>query len=166
MGDHKHVFAVWDEDKRIYKCVKCDTFQTERQLEMKRMARTCELEAQVERLRKEYDVNVGNLLEDNENLRTKVERLENRWISVDQRLPDTQKMVLCYMPVAYNGQIHYGWLNQDLDFRGNPSKKTWREHSHNAYAHAMEDPLFTGTDASKVTHWMPLPEPPAKEKGE
>jgi len=122
--------------------------------------------AEVERLRATESGDLFHERQMRQAAKARAERLENRWISVDQRLPDTQKMVLCYMPVAYNGQIHYGWLNQDLDFRGNPSKKTWREHSHNAYAHAMEDPLFTGTDASKVTHWMPRPEPPAQEKGE
>jgi hypothetical protein len=86
------------------------------------------------------------------------------WISVKEQLPDTQIMVLCFMRVAYNAQIHLGWLNQDLDFKGEPNRKTWREHSHNAYAHAMEDEKFTGTFSSQVTHWMPLPKPPEQGK--
>lgn len=86
-----------------------------------------------------------------------------RWKRVEEGLPPPQTMVLCYVPLSYNGAngIHYGWLNMELNYRGEPNGVAWREHSPHAYAHRMEDELYTGTKGSRVTHWMALPPPPA-----
>ena len=82
----------------------------------------------------------------------------SEWIKVTDRLPQTQTMVLCYMPISYSGSggIHYGWLSTDV----RPAllgKPVWKEHSPHSYAHDMESERFTGCSGSKVTHWMPLP---------
>jgi hypothetical protein len=87
------------------------------------------------------------------------------WISVDERLPEPQTMVLCYMPLSYNGAngVHYGWLNMEVNYMRQPNGVAWRAHSPHAYAHRMEDEMHTGTKGSKVTHWMPLPKPPSQQ---
>ena len=86
------------------------------------------------------------------------------WIPVNEKLPGHQRMVLCYMPLSYNGYggVHYGWLSPKLDHRGNVIGEVWKAHSPFSYAHDMESPHHTGTSGSVVTHWMPLPEPPEK----
>ena len=85
-----------------------------------------------------------------------------KWIKVEDRLPAVSQMVLCYMPLSYNGcnGIHYGWLSPKYDWKGNHNGVSWREHSPNQYAHEMEDHRFTGTTGSRVTHWTSLPKPP------
>lgn len=92
-------------------------------------------------------------------LLAELSQADSAWINVKDRLPQTQKMILCYMPLSYNGSngIHYGWLN----FEPNGNPPVFREHSPNAYAHRMEDEMYTGIKNSQVTHWMPLPKPPA-----
>lgn len=71
-------------------------------------------------------------------------------------------MVLCYVPLSYSGYrgIHYGWIGPRFDYQRRVVGREWRAHSPHCYAHAMEDPTYTGVQGSKVTHWMPLPEPP------
>ena len=84
------------------------------------------------------------------------------WISVDDYLPGDSEMVLCYVPLSYNGYrgIHYGWIGPRLNYAGKIVGRVFREHSPHAYAHEMEDAAFTGAMGSKVTHWMRLPNPP------
>ena len=61
---------------------------------------------------------------------------EGEWISVDERLPDKWQRVL----VNYYGNVCISWQN---------ANGTWFE--------CWND---------KVTHWMPLPEPPKMKGGE
>ncbi len=86
------------------------------------------------------------------------------WVSVEDKLPALQTMVLCYMPLSYNGSsgMHWGWLSERLDHRGLVTgARVWKEHSPHSYAHDMEDERYTGTAGSKVTHWARRPTPPA-----
>ena len=78
------------------------------------------------------------------------------WISVDDKLPESQKMVLLYAPRNYNtaGGITYGWY----DYAG-------RGFMHQAaFGATPVDDDMTAKRSEKrwtgVTHWMPLPEPP------
>ena len=67
---------------------------------------------------------------------------ENKWIPVTERLPETDKKVLCYK----NGEIKIGkYLNA--------------KYTDEIYAFRSLDM----TMAFGATHWMPLPEPPKGE---
>lgn len=63
----------------------------------------------------------------------------DKWVSVDDRLPDKHTRVLCY--------FKYEPESSDV---------------------ICENTYFSGgfwlSDGSKVTHWQPLPEPPAERK--
>ena len=79
-----------------------------------------------------------------------------KWISVTERLPeecphpydDMTKAVLIYTPV--DGYTHIGWY-AGKDYRG---RDVWKTLS------AMRS---WQTCTKKVTHWMPLPQPPKGE---
>lgn len=79
-----------------------------------------------------------------------------KWIPVSERLPeesgfwfdDMKKAVLIYTPV--DGCMHIGWYT-GKDYRG---RDTWNTLT------AMRS---AKTCTKKVTHWMPLPEPPKGE---
>lgn len=72
-----------------------------------------------------------------------------KWISVDERLPDKHgKPYVCLLTFPHGGQFPY-ILN-------------WYEYGDNGYVngrHFQDE----GLDGMKVTHWMPLPEPPKGE---
>jgi len=80
-----------------------------------------------------------------------------RWISVEERLPeniapvyehDMNNAVLLYTPV--DGYVHIGWYVR-RDYRG---RDVW---------HTLSAMRSHQTLTKKVTHWMPLPEPPKEE---
>jgi hypothetical protein len=81
---------------------------------------------------------------------------KQEWIPVTERLPekcpqpydDKTKWCLLYTPV--DGCMHIGWYT-GKDYRG---RDMWRTLS------AMRS---YQTCTKKVTHWMPLPEPPKGE---
>lgn len=58
---------------------------------------------------------------------------QDKWISVDDRLPDTRDIVLICVSDIPGGYVTTGWMLGDKFERRN------------------------------VTHWMPLPEPPESE---
>lgn len=66
------------------------------------------------------------------------------WISVEDRLPEIAKMVLVY---TKNGVIDTAWRTGFSIPQGK-----WDTYSGAIY----------GND--KITHWMPLPEPPKEQK--
>jgi len=80
----------------------------------------------------------------------------SEWISVDDKLPSGQVMVLLYAPRSYHTAhgITYGWW--DYEGRG------FMHHSNSGYSVVEDDMSATRTDKkwTGVTHWMPLPEPP------
>lgn len=102
----------------------------------------------------------------------------NEWVSVEERLPDAEKEVrlFCVTPNGYKYQCQgfyvppgmrrddsdYSWdweccdqYDEDSDdYFVNPG---WYESSHNW------DEYSAFGIADKVTHWMPLPEPPGME---
>lgn len=102
----------------------------------------------------------------------------NEWVSVGERLPDAEKEVrlFCVTPNGYKYQCQgfyvppgmrrddsdYSWdweccdqYDEDSDdYFVNPG---WYESSHNW------DEYSAFGIADKVTHWMPLPEPPGME---
>lgn len=64
---------------------------------------------------------------------------QSEWISVEERLPERTGK---YLVFTYNGRLYIGdFIDHYCD--GNPQ-----------------------FDDYKVTHWMPLPEPPKKDGGE
>ena len=71
-----------------------------------------------------------------------VERKRGEWISVEERLPEVNQLVLCY---KYNGSSHYkvGF------FIG-------AKYTEDVAAFRNINELFS----FGATHWMPLPEPP------
>lgn len=102
----------------------------------------------------------------------------NEWVSVEERLPKAEKEVrlFCITPNGYKYQcqgfyVPPGMLRDDSDYSWdweccdeydedsddyfvNPG---WYESCHNW------DEYSAFRVADKVTHWMPLPEPPVKE---
>jgi hypothetical protein len=80
----------------------------------------------------------------------------NDWISVDDKLPPSQQMVLLHAPRNYNtaGGITFGWY--DYAARGFMHQV--------AYGAAVIDDQMTAKVSERkwtgVTHWMHLPEPP------
>lgn len=72
-----------------------------------------------------------------------------KWIPVGERLPDKHgKPYVCLLTFPHGGQFPY-ILN-------------WYEYGDNGYVngrHFQDE----GLDGMKVTHWMPLPEPPKGE---
>ena len=70
----------------------------------------------------------------------------NGWISAKDRLPEKDKDVLVWL----YGDYCIGRYDQDPD----NLQMRWKFESFNLY----ED------DMSYITHWMPLPKPPKKEK--
>lgn len=75
---------------------------------------------------------------------------KGEWISVNERLPKSQVMVLCYTPC--DGYIFVGYY-QKVD--PNPYWKS--------YWNIITAMRSTKKMTKKVTHWMPLPEPPKGE---
>ena len=97
----------------------------------------------------------------------------NNWISVKDRLPDAEQEVLI---LTENGVITtamyedgtvstedscWNWYDVDFDYDEENDKylicEGWWE-----YRHYNQDDVYNNCvdDDDKVTHWMPLPEPP------
>ena len=80
------------------------------------------------------------------------------WISVDERLPENDVMVIGYTPC--DGFMFVGYYHEEPKFVGYYHKepkydwKLWR------IVTAMRS---TKIMKKKVTHWMPLPKPPKGE---
>lgn len=72
---------------------------------------------------------------------------QDGWISCSERMPNDKDYVWCW------GKS-YGWTECDT-FEG---YYDWSRNKWWAVTDDVEEP------ASKVTHWMPLPEPPQEEK--
>lgn len=92
---------------------------------------------------------------ENEHLREVAKKIP-RWISVDERLPEPNKDVLV---------IAHGWKGKVLyigQLRPITSEKSWLTGIENK---ASEWTIwgFSYLREPKVTHWMPLPEPPSTE---
>ena len=73
----------------------------------------------------------------------------SEWISVEEELPETDMRVLFL--VAPNGIPVAGIAAMDKN-------GTWLDEQSDAYNEPLE------WYAGEVSHWMPLPEPPNKEK--
>ena len=67
---------------------------------------------------------------------------QSKWISVDERLPEVHGSVLIFKPSDFPDKVYVGWLSE-----GN----RWFE----------EDGPDGVSFVDEVTHWMPLPDPPA-----
>ena len=70
------------------------------------------------------------------------------WISVDERLPENDVMVIGYTPC--DGFMFVGYYHEEKKY----DWKAWR------IITAMRS---TKVITKKVTHWMPIPEPPKGE---
>lgn len=70
------------------------------------------------------------------------------WISVDERLPENDVMVIGYTPC--DGFMFVGYYHEEKKY----DRKVWR------IITAMRS---TKVITKKVTHWMPLPHPPKGE---
>ena len=70
------------------------------------------------------------------------------WISVDERLPENDVMVIGYTPC--DGFMFVGYYHEEPKY----DWKVWR------IVTAMRS---TKVMKKKVTHWMPLPQPPKGE---
>ena len=101
------------------------------------------------------DLNLTNVIIEDDGLEYWFEN--PRWISVEERLPegivdsrecDMGNAVLLYTPV--DGYVHIGWFMRK-DYRG---RDLW---------HTLSAMRSHQTLTKKVTHWMPLPEPPKED---
>ena len=72
---------------------------------------------------------------------------EPKWISVKERLPDNDRMVIGYTPC--DGYMFVGYYVEDRNW------KQWY------IVTAMRSTKYM---TKRVTHWMPLPEPPKEEE--
>lgn len=75
------------------------------------------------------------------------------WVRVEERLPESQRMVLLAAPTSYagSGGVIYGWCDSGK----------WM------YRNAIGVAEVSGTTCNgsdPVTHWRPLPAPPVEEK--
>lgn len=66
-----------------------------------------------------------------------------KWISVKERLPEVDMGVVCVAQTAWGPEVTEGYF--------------WK-HSQ------MISPIDEGCAVDKVTHWMPLPEPPKEDE--
>lgn len=73
------------------------------------------------------------------------------WIRVDERLPHSQQMVIGYTPC--DGYMFVGFY-QKVD------SPYWK-----SYWNVITAMRSTRKMTKKVTHWMPLPEPPVMKGG-
>lgn len=73
------------------------------------------------------------------------------WINVDERLPEDSREVLCYY---LNTEGRYGYVVGSYSRRLFEGWETDIDNNEIYY-----QPV-------KITHWMPLPEPPTKDKTE
>lgn len=71
-------------------------------------------------------------------------RKQGEWISVDERLPKQRKLVLCIWTLENGCLNNYGFAR----YQG---ENVW---------------CVSNEGIHKVTHWMPLPEPPKMKRGE
>lgn len=76
---------------------------------------------------------------------------EGEWISVEARLPD-----VCGMPVLMVAENEYGQTNVVKGFTNYTCPIVF---------HTNEMEYYAIWHAWKVTHWMPLPEPPDMKGG-
>ena len=67
-------------------------------------------------------------------------RKQNKWISIDEKLPENEERVLVYIDSKRYGKT----LDTDRYLRDSDSWARWNNH---------------------ITHWMPLPEPPKMKGG-
>jgi len=102
------------------------------------------------------------LIDANKKISEYEEIIENnsQWISVDERLPETEQKCLLAVEAEWGGlsdyfahpketEVFIGWLDMIERTIGN-----W-------YLQLIGNQYLAGT-GHKVTHWMPLPEPPIK----
>lgn len=73
----------------------------------------------------------------------------NDWIRADERLPENDVMVIGFTPC--DGFMFVGYYHEEPKY----DWKVWRIVTAMRSAKVMK---------KKVTHWMPLPNPPAEEK--
>lgn len=80
---------------------------------------------------------------------------KSRWIPVDERLPiggdDSGAICENVCLLMDDGTVSCGWMN-------GITKKVY-------YLNAIDDVVIRAP-ITRVTHWMPLPEPPTAEEGE
>lgn len=79
-----------------------------------------------------------------------IQRLEAqvpKWISVEERLPENKQMVIGFTPC--DGYMFVGYYREEQNW------KQWY------IVTAMRSTKYV---TKKVTHWMPLPEPPKEEE--
>lgn len=87
------------------------------------------------------------LIQQLENQITDLGKKVPKWIDVDERLPDKNENVL----IAANGYVHSAAYYEYSDGM--------------AFSTETGDDIFcAGHGKDKVTHWMPLPEPPKEEQ--
>ena len=92
----------------------------------------------------EKDLIIQDLRRENAELRARVQQ----WISVDERLPENDVMVIGY--THCDGFMFVGYYHEEKKY----DWKVWR------IITAMRS---TKVMKKKVTHWLPLPHPPKGE---
>lgn len=78
------------------------------------------------------------------------------WISVKDKLPDLDQIVIIRFPSGYDGSHIYAWGGRTDDGDG------WCWGRVDAYGGmiSLKGEIIDIDDDYPVTHWQPLPEPP------
>ena len=84
-------------------------------------------------------------------------KLENKWISVNDRLPDENGRYLCYCGESFIKTTDIYSFAKNLK---KVDKYDFRDKKAGWYSYDSEWGYF---ERSGVTHWMPLPEPPKED---
>lgn len=97
----------------------------------------------------ELDTLLDSVKADNDALCEIIERLKKpRWIPVTERLPkEEKKSYLCRTDGGYHCEVR--WTDNKYGLGSGGGEWGWS--------------IFDIPQYSKVTHWMPLPEPPKEE---
>lgn len=115
----------------------------------------CQAADAIEDLSREAEVNAKRAMKwafDAERAEAKL-----RWIPVTERLPEIGENVLLY---AY-GRVHFGKL---LFLENNLGHPTFlMEQSGLQHSPVLDTTAHNEFTKNRITHWMPLPEPPEKE---
>lgn len=100
------------------------------------------LSAQLDQVTRERDAAESNKFQYETGFVKAFEAAQPKWISVEERLPEVDMGVVCVAQTAWGPEVTEGYF--------------WKQSQ-------MISPIDEACAFDKVTHWMPLPEPPKED---